>query len=161
MKEIKLIKLQRLRPPKVPLTYEHEVKVIKVSNDNSKSWFINSHSELLEKIANYTSIPVNYFINNQSQILYAWKNKKIVMFWMNKLIEIHQKVEKNKSSSKLKFNHFIALENLLLLITLKVNQRSIVAPINNTFRTILSIFLPIIFIVIRNFTIQKNLSISA
>ncbi|EXB47293.1 hypothetical protein J522_1944 [Acinetobacter baumannii 146457] len=80
---------------------------------------------------------------------------------MDKLITIHKKVEKNKSSSVLNQNHVIALENLLLLITLKVNQKSIVAPINNIFRSILSIFLPLIFIVIRNFTIQKNLSISA
>ena len=156
-----MLKLQRLRPPRVPLIYEPEVKIIESSNSDNRSMFIYSHCELLEKIANYTNVPINHFFRNWNKIWDSWNNKKLVMFWMDKLITIHRKVEKNKSSSVLNQNHVIALENLLLLITLKVNQKSIVAPINNIFRSILSIFLPLIFIVIRNFTIQKNLSISA
>ncbi|MDO7494863.1 hypothetical protein EXD98_13980 [Acinetobacter pittii] len=55
----------------------------------------------------------------------------------------------------------IALENFLLLMALKVIQKATITPICNMIRSIESIFLPLIFIVIRNFTIKKNLSISA
>ncbi|WP_155858556.1 hypothetical protein, partial [Acinetobacter sp. NRRL B-65365] len=145
-----MLKLQRLSPPRVPLTYEPEVKSIESSNTDNRSSFFYSHYELLNIIANYTNSPANRFFRDWNKMREGWSSKKIVMFWMNKLISIHKKVEKNKSSSILNQNQVIALENLLLLITLKINQKSIVAPINNIFRSILSIFLPIIFIVIRN-----------
>lgn len=145
-------KLQRIRPPRVQLTYDVEVPLDKEQHKAQIKEIVDSViNRTLSIFGNHLSVRLRdtakHFICLKLFIRSTGFSRLLHGLPDNKLTKDRKKL--------------IAFENFLLLMALKVIQKATITPICNTIRIIESIFLPLIFIVIRNFTIQKNLSISA
>lgn len=145
-------KLQRIRPPRVQLTYDVELPLDK---EQHKAQI----KEIVDSVISHTFSIYGKHLNVKLRDT-AKKFTCLELFISStKFFRELNGLPDNKLNKDRK--KLIAFENFLLLMALKVIQQATITPICNTFRFIESIFLPIIFIVIRNFTIQKNLSISA
>ncbi len=151
-------KLHRLRPPRVQLQYDIEPTSLNITETDENLArlkllsFVESSIQSLPVFGALSSTVKTVLPLSTIDLLYYLCDLSIYKQFFKK---ITNKVEIAKHKE------LVALENLLLLITLRAFRQAIVVPINNTFNKILSIYLPIIFIVIRIFSIQKNLSISA
>lgn len=146
-------KLQRIRPPRVQFTYDVQPPIDKTPHKALLQEIINSAISNFSIYGNSSELNSKFLdITKKFTCLKLFIRNKGFSKLLNELPDSQLVKDRKK---------LIALENFLLLMALKVIQKATITPICNMIRSIESIFLPLIFIVIRNFTIKKNLSISA